>query len=162
MAAQQQNIDWPGIRANAMAVGIREAARQAARDLPQDEQNRFVERVLKRSTREGWIARKVEVQAAARVSGTGAPPKPLSALVHTSADGMANHLAEAGKQTRLHLVKAASSAARAFSERTGEAVINSAKALREITSTAATLHGWEQAGSTNVQINLAVGIGGVE
>jgi len=30
-------IDWAGLRAAAVAVGIRRAARQAARDLPPDE-----------------------------------------------------------------------------------------------------------------------------
>lgn len=166
MPAQPQPIDWPGIRANAMAVGVREAARQAGRDLPPDEQNRFVERVLKRSTREGWIARKVEVQAAAqltRIPGkAGAPSKPLSANVRTSADGMANALAETGKQTKLHLVKATSAAAQAFAGRTGEGVIKSAKALREITSTAATLHGWEEKRDASVQINLGIQINGLE
>src|SRR5262245_4385493 len=36
-----EKIDWPGLRA---AVGIRKAARHAARDLPPDEQERFIQR----------------------------------------------------------------------------------------------------------------------
>jgi len=32
------DVDWPGLRAAAVAIGIRKAARQAARDLPPDEQ----------------------------------------------------------------------------------------------------------------------------
>lgn len=52
------DIDWPGIRAAAVTIGVREAARRAATNLPPVEANRFVERVLKRSTREGWIKEK--------------------------------------------------------------------------------------------------------
>jgi len=36
------DVDWAGLRAAAVAVGIRKAARQAARDLPPDEQERFI------------------------------------------------------------------------------------------------------------------------
>ena len=32
------DVDWAGLRAAAVAIGIRPAARQAARDLPPDEQ----------------------------------------------------------------------------------------------------------------------------
>lgn len=159
MPYPQQSIDWPGIRALAVAIGVREAARRSAADLPEDEQKRFVLRVLQRSHREGWIVQKKEVQAAPR---TLSQAKPLSSPVIASSDAMAESLSDDSKTTRLSLSKAAKAAAIAFSERSGEAVIKSAKALREITSTAATLHGWEQAGSTNVQINLALGIGGVE
>jgi len=39
------DVDWPGLRAAAVAIGIRKAARQAARDLPPDERERFVQLV---------------------------------------------------------------------------------------------------------------------
>jgi len=48
-------IDWPGIRATAVDVGVREAARQTAAHLPDDGRERFVFRVLKRPQREGWV-----------------------------------------------------------------------------------------------------------
>ena len=38
----RDEIDWAGLRAAAVAIGIRKAARQAARDLPPDEQERFL------------------------------------------------------------------------------------------------------------------------
>ena len=38
-----EQIDWAGLRAAAIAIGIRKAARQAARDLPPDEQERFIQ-----------------------------------------------------------------------------------------------------------------------
>ena len=47
-----EEIDWAGLTAPAVAIGTRKAARQAARDLPPDEQERFVQRVMKRCSRE--------------------------------------------------------------------------------------------------------------
>jgi len=49
---RREGIDWAGLRAAAVAIGIRQAARQAVRDLPSDEQERFVQRAMKRCSRE--------------------------------------------------------------------------------------------------------------
>ena len=54
-------IDWPGIRAAAVAIGVREAARQAGSNLPPDELVRFTERVMKRSSREGWLTAQAQL-----------------------------------------------------------------------------------------------------
>ena len=53
----REEIDWAGLRAAAVAIGIRKAARQAARDLPPDEQERFVQRAMKRCSREKWLVK---------------------------------------------------------------------------------------------------------
>src|SRR5438128_7344699 len=47
-ALRRQEIDWAGLRAAAVAIGILPAARQAAQDLPLDERERFVQRAMKR------------------------------------------------------------------------------------------------------------------
>ena len=52
-----EEIDWAGLRAAAVAIGIRPAARQAARDLPPDEQERFVQRAMKRCSRQKWLVK---------------------------------------------------------------------------------------------------------
>lgn len=155
-------IDWPSIRANAVAIGVREAARQAAADLPPIEQNRFVERVMKRSTREGWIVRKTEVQAAVRLTPTLAIAKPLSAPVRTAADSMANHLADLGKQTKLGLATATKKAADTFAKRSGSDVIESAQALRHVTAAAATLHGWNEDKAGGLTLNLGIMLGNMQ
>jgi len=41
-----EEIDWAGLRAAAVAIGIRPAARQPARDLPPEERERFIERAI--------------------------------------------------------------------------------------------------------------------
>src|SRR5215471_9347949 len=56
-ALRRDEIDWAGLRAAAVAVGIRQAARQAARDLPLDERERFVQRAMKRCSRQKWLAK---------------------------------------------------------------------------------------------------------
>lgn len=96
MPVVSQSIDWPGIRAAAVIVGVREAARQAGADLPSLERNRFVERVLKRSAREGWIVQKAEIMSATRTNDE----KAMSANVLTGAESMQNML-DAEKNPKL-------------------------------------------------------------
>jgi hypothetical protein len=153
-------IDWPGIRANAVHVGVREAARQAGADLSPIEQNRFVERVMKRSGREGWIQHLAEAKAAAAISP--ASSLPLSASVRTGADSASIALAEASKETKANLVKAAGNAAKVFASRTGSKVIESAQALRHITAAASTLHGWEEKKDAGLTLQLGISVGGMQ
>jgi hypothetical protein len=100
------NIDWPGIRAAAVSVGVREAARQAGKDLPPAELVRFTNRVMQRSKREGWIK-----QAQALQASVSAPGLPLSANVSTGAQAAAQTLATRKENTRAHLARFAEEAA---------------------------------------------------
>jgi hypothetical protein len=81
-------IDWAGLRAAAVAVGIRKAARQGARDLPPDEQERFLQRAMKRCSREKWLVKAQQDKADAIATN----PRTLSANVRTGADGLVNAL----------------------------------------------------------------------
>lgn len=150
-----QQIDWPGIRALAVAIGVREAARRSAADLPEDEQNRFVERVMKRSQREGWIVRKIEAQA----TRVASPALPMSAPVRIAADSMAESLEDDSKATRIGLSQASRRAADHLRTQTGANVLKSAKSMKEIASVASIVHGWEAKKDQGVQINLNVAIG---
>lgn len=94
--------DWSGIRAASVAIGVREAARQAGKDLPPDEQERFVERVMKRCSREGWL---VQAQIVRSTPRTQSQAKPLSAPVRTGADTVLDSIAEDGKATKVHAMK---------------------------------------------------------
>ena len=95
-------IDWPGLRAAAVAIGIRKAARQAARDLPPDEQARSVQRAMKRCSREKWLVKSEQVKADA----VAMSPTALSANVRTGADALANALAEDSHATRIATARA--------------------------------------------------------
>ncbi len=61
-------IDWPGIRANAVTLGIRGSARAAAANLPDNERDRFIERVMKRASREGWEVSRQKAMVSAGMS----------------------------------------------------------------------------------------------
>jgi hypothetical protein len=79
------DVDWPGLRAAAVAIGIRTAARQAARDLSLDEQERFVQRAMKRCSREKWLVKSEQVKAdAVAMSPTALSAKVAMCLVRYS------------------------------------------------------------------------------
>jgi hypothetical protein len=82
----QSDINWPEIRAAAIALGVREAARQAAKHLPPMEQQRFVNRVMRRCAREHWLAIKRNpppstVPFAGQTLPTSAPVRDGSAVL---------------------------------------------------------------------------------
>ena len=138
---RREEIDWVGLRAAAVAIGVREAARRAAADLPPDEQRRFVERALKRSSREHWL----EIKAAPK------PPerneKPMSANVRKGSDVLSEVLAEDSRETRIGLSAAARKAAETLAKMPGSKVIKHAQAHRHLTASSSVLHGWDDKGN---------------
>jgi hypothetical protein len=88
------NVDWPAVRVLAVAVGVREAARQMG--ISQDA-------VRQRSKREGWMASpKTVAQRALAKSVTSVSPSALS-----PADALANVLQERQRETKLSLARSA-------------------------------------------------------
>jgi hypothetical protein len=138
-----QEIDWPGLRAAAVAIGIRKAARQAARDLPPDEQQRFIQRAMKRCSREKWLAKSQQDKADAVVTS----PSALSANVRKGADVLSEILAEDSRETRIGLSAAARRAAETFAKMPGSKVIKHAQAHRHVTASSSVLHGWDDKGN---------------
>ncbi len=109
-ASSDEEPDWAGIRAASVVVGVREAARQAAKHLPTEEITRFVERVMKRCSREGWISQAKEYREAAKPRGA------LSANVRTGAEIVQDTLLENSKETKLGLTAYAARMAKQASE----------------------------------------------
>jgi len=136
---KREEIDWPGLRAAAVAVGIRQAARQAARDLPPDEQERFMQRAMKRCSRQKWL---VKSQQGKAVAGTTSPAA-LSANVRKGSDVLSEVLAQDSRATRIGLSAAARKAAETFAKMPGSKVIKHAQAHRHVTRSASVLHGWD-------------------
>ena len=92
------NVDWPAVRVLAVAVGVREAARQMG--ISQDA-------VRQRSKREGWMASpKTVAQRALAKPVTSVSPTALS-----PADALANVFSEQKHRTKLGLSKFAAEAA---------------------------------------------------
>jgi hypothetical protein len=162
----QQEIDWAGIRANAVAIGVREAARQVSSHLPPVEQKRFVDRVLQRSHREGWIRRKIQVMnEVVRLSPSppsvngGVPAKPLSSAVSMSSDGMANHLKTIKNKSRFNLSKFVLNASKVASR--SRSPLQDARNVKDVAGVYSVL--WpEERGSNALTLNVGVAIGGME
>jgi len=140
---RHDEIDWPGLRAAAVAVGIRQAARQAARDLPPDEQERFVQRAMKRCSREKWLSKAQQDKADALVMS----PTALSANVRKGSDVLSDVLAEDSRETRISLSAAARKAAETFANMPGTKVIKHAQAHRHMTASSSVLHSWNDKGN---------------
>jgi len=140
---KREEIDWAGLRAAAVAIGIRQAARQAARSLPPDEQERFVQRAMKRCSREKWLAKAQQEKADAVVTS----PTALSANVRKGSDVLSDVLAEDSRETRIGLSAAARKAAETFAKMPGSKVIKHAQAHRHVTASSSVLHGWDDKGN---------------
>jgi len=143
VALIREEIDWAGLRAAAVAIWIRPAARQAARDLPPDEQARFIQRAMKRCSRQKWLVKSQQDKADAFVTSPGA----LSADVCKGADVLSETLAEDSRETRIGLSVAVRKAAETFAKMPGSKVIKHAQAHRHMTSSASQLHGWDDKGN---------------
>jgi hypothetical protein len=137
---RREEIDWPGLRAAAVAVGIRQAARQAARNLPPDEQERFVQRAMKRCSRQKWLAKSQQDKADAVATS----PTALSANVRKGSDVLSEVLAEDSRATRIGLSAAARKAAEHLAASKATKIVRKHHALRSITKSAAELHDWNE------------------
>ena len=142
-ALRRDEIDWAGLRAAAVAIGIRPAARQAARDLPPDEQERFVQRAMKRCSRQKWLSKAQQDKAEAVATS----PTALSANVRKGSDVLSDVLAEDSGETRIGLSTAARKAADTFAKMPGSKVIKHAQAHRHMTASSSVLHSWDDKGN---------------
>ena len=140
MTLRREEIDWPGLRAAAVAIGIRRAARQAAHDLPPDEKERFVQRAIKRCSRQKWLAKSQQDKADAVVTS----PTALSANVRKGSDVLSEVLAEDSRATRIGLSAAARKAAEHLAASKATKIVRKHHALRSIAQSAAELHNWNE------------------
>ena len=139
-------VDWTGLRAAAVAIGIRKAARQAARDLPPVEQERFVQRAMKRCSREKWLAKAHQDKFDAIAS-----TRTWSANVRSGADAIAETLSERRHNSALHLAKYAEESGKRLAESKGD--LKNARSFQQIAAGRANLFP-EQAPSAAIQVNV--------
>lgn len=150
----QSPIDWPGIRAAAVTIGVREAARQAAADMPENERKTFIERVMKRSSREGWIVRKTELLSAPRT----VPENTASAPVRSGADSIAQALADDNSATKTGFSRAARTVAEAAASYDAPKVLENSRALRDVATIAGQVHGWNEREGDDRRVMINIGI----
>jgi hypothetical protein len=149
-------IDWAGIRANAVSMGIRAAARAAAADLSPNEQERFVFRVLKRAQREKWEESKAKAVSAVVVRNE----KPLSSKVLNGSEAAAVAIANEGERTRTGLAISARKAAESAALKNGEELLNrdTSQAVRNWAGVASTVYGWEAKKDEGAKVMINIGI----
>jgi hypothetical protein len=133
------NVDWPAVRVLAVAVGVREAARQMG--ISQDA-------VRQRSKREGWMASpKTVAQRSLAKPVTSVSPNALS-----PADALANVFGERKHRTKLGLSKYAAEAAEQAAEHRDKLGI--ASKVKDVASVHKTL--WPEENQREPILNLAV------
>lgn len=147
-------IDWPGIRAAAVSIGIRAAARSAASNLPPVEQERFVFRVLKRAAREGWEDARLAI-----IPSAPAQALPLSSNILTGSDVLKNQLNEDSNSSKIGFSKAARKAAEHLADQEPAAILKQAQAMLNTAKAAALIHSWQgnQPGSAGIHIGVLTG-----
>jgi hypothetical protein len=112
-------------------------------DLPPDEQERFVQRAMKRCSREKWLVKSQQDKADALVTS----PTALSANVRKGSDVLSEVLAQDSRATRIGLSAAALRAAETFAKMPGSKVIKHAQAHRHMTASSSALHSWDEKGN---------------
>src|SRR5260370_1738384 len=136
------NVDWPAVRVLAVAVGVREAARQMA--ISEDA-------VRQRSKRERWMASpKAVAQRALAKPVTSLSPNALS-----PADALANVFSERKHRTKLGLSKYTAEAAERAAESGGDLALS--RNVRHVTAVHATLWPEDQYGRGILNLNGLVG-----
>jgi hypothetical protein len=138
------NVDWTAARVLAVAVGVREAARQMG--ISQDA-------VRQRSKREGWMAcpKTVAQRALAK------PCHQRVTSCSVTADALANVLSERKHRTKLGLSKYAAEAAERAGESDGDLALS--RNVRDVAAVHSTL--WPDSPHPEI-LNLAVLIGQVK
>lgn len=135
-----QEITRESVKTLAIAVGVREAARQLGLS---------EERVMKWSQREKWLKNELKPQ----------PPTVTRNEVR-AVRKPSEVLAEYGKTTRFHLAKATDKASEHISEQSPDFILAKSEDLRRVVSSAAQIHGWDEK-KDSAGINLSIlSIGG--
>ncbi len=135
---QIDDIDWGGIRASAVVIGVREAARRAVPHLRGEEQIRFVNRVLKRSEREQWMPKGWKSPASAmRTAG-----RDVSSTVITGAEILSQHMTNCDNESKIGYATVSRKLATRFSEMEPDDLIACTPAVKDGVVIADKTFGW--------------------
>ena len=151
----KDGIDWEGIRAAAVAVGVIEAARQTAAPLPEPARTRLVERIRKRAFRQHWLDSAQQAVSVARQSvpvdmSQSVPGTPLS-----GADAVAVSVAESRGRSQVAISRAISKRAEHVADQPAERI--AALELSHLATAHQRMHGGGEESSrvvVPVQINI--------
>jgi hypothetical protein len=137
-------INWEAVRALAMVVGVREAARRMG--APE-------ETVKKRCTREGWLdapeAKRANKLAVSARSGIMVSPQMSPAALITA------EISHLGSKTRLSLARGIAKAGQHIESMDGQEILMDAQNVKSVAQTADLVHGWKDS-APQVKIRLDV------
>jgi hypothetical protein len=135
-------VDWNEVRTLALAVGVREAARQL--EISEDA-------ALQRAHREQWLNKaQQEREKQQEAIAVLRAKQGLSSRVITAADA----LAITGQNTRAKLAVAVDKQAEQLAETDGQELLIMAPTVKAVVDSAAKLHGW--GGESGVSVRLDV------
>lgn len=142
-------VDWNEVRTLAVAIGVREAARQMG--ISEDA-------AMQRSKREGWLVKQRQHEAQVQaIQATKREEQGLSATPVSAADV----LTRMGANTRAKLASVAQRAAEKLDELDGDELLSAVVSgvANQYTGMASKLHGWEakdRPGQSGTVINIAL------
>lgn len=143
-----QPIQWDAVKALAMVVGVREAARRM--EISED-------MVRQRSCREGWLKSPEAKAAVAAAHANRSAAHSLEARGgrhHPSpAALLAAELAILGGQSRLSLARGVKKASEHIESLPGAEILENAQNVKSMAATASLVHGWDSA-APNVRLRL--------
>lgn len=141
-------VDWNEVKILALAIGVREAARQL--ELSE-------EAVMKRCSREGWLKnQRQEIAVQQQAMAEKRERQGLSAYVRTAAEV----LKETGPNTRAKLAIAVEKQAESLAETDAQELVLMAQTVTTVINGAAKLHSWAINVQTDVRLDvLAAGSG---
>lgn len=142
MADVAKPISWEAVRALAMVVGVREAARRMGIS---------EEATMKRCQREGWLStpeakRAVALAVAERSGITVRPQMSAGALIQ-------QEIQQLGSSTKLSLARGIAKAGKHVEAMEGVEIVKDAQNIKAIAQTANTIHNWSE-NSPQVKIRL--------
>jgi hypothetical protein len=157
-----EDVDWSGLRASAVIMGIKPAARAACRHLPEDEQARFVERVAKRASREGWEAHRVSTMSTLTTAPQrqgGTQPAPLSTAVHDAAQIQAEVNADNSRRSRAAALRYSARTLEHAADLDPETALASASDVSSAVKVASVAGGWSDSDKAKVRVSIFAGAG---
>ena len=149
-------VDWSEVKTLALAIGVREAARQMG--LKESA-------VMQRCAREGWLAERHEAKAALSPAGRAATLAAAHgvSVVSNPVTTAAEVLARMGEDTRAGFATAAMKVARRSAQMDEDELMLSGQQVRPWQQIAASVHGWDKdtrgggAGAVSVVLVLPSG-----
>lgn len=148
------DVNKEAVKTLCLDVGVREAARQMGLSENTVKAWSLRGKWFKQPALPPTIAASVQLHKSDRIVSAPTAPK--------ASDTLQSMLESDSKRTKIGLAMATRKAAERFAKKSGEEVIAQASELRQIASTASTVHGWNDKADGGLNLQLGIMIGGMD